>query len=120
MTQKTCPDCNDYLYQDQMSSDLICYECETCFAKDFDEDEDEHKKATINQQKGTMTKKLLKLIDKLEEELIYINGAFDHIKSHVVDNKDQPIMSASTLTVDLSNGVNLINKIIEEKNKGVA
>ena len=72
-----------------------------------------------NQQKGTM-QKLLKLIDKLEEELIYINGAFDHIKSHVVDNKDQPIMSASTLTVDLSNGVNLINKIIEEKNKGVA
>ena len=49
MTQKTCPDCNNYLYQDQMSSDLICYECETCFAKDFDEDEDEHKKATINQ-----------------------------------------------------------------------
>jgi uncharacterized Zn finger protein (UPF0148 family) len=48
MTQKTCPDCNDYLYQDQMSSDLICYECETCFAKDFDEDEDEHKKAIIN------------------------------------------------------------------------
>jgi ribosomal protein S27E len=26
-------DCNDYLYQDQMSSDLICYECETCFEK---------------------------------------------------------------------------------------
>ena len=64
-----------------------------------------------------MTKKLLKLIDKLEEELIYINGAFDHIKSHIVNNKDQPIMSASTLTVDLKNGVDLINKIIEEKNK---
>jgi len=39
MTKKTCPDCNDYLYQDQMSSDLICYECETYFEKDFDEDE---------------------------------------------------------------------------------
>jgi len=37
MTKKTCPDCNDYLYQDQMSSDLICYECETYFEKDFDE-----------------------------------------------------------------------------------
>ena len=66
-----------------------------------------------------MTKKLLKLIDKLEEELIYINGAFDHIKSHIVNNKDQPIMSASTLTVDLENGINLINKIIEEKNKEI-
>ena len=63
------------------------------------------------------TKKLFKLIDKLEEELIYINGAFDHIKSHIVNKKDQPIMSASTLTVDLKNGVDLINKIIEEKNK---
>ena len=61
------------------------------------------------------TKKLFKLIDKLEEELIYINGAFDHIKSHIVNKKDQPIMSASTLTVDLENGVDLINKIIEEK-----
>ena len=49
------------------------------------------------------TKKLFKLIDKLEEELIYINGAFDHIKSHIVNKKDQPIMSASTLTVDLEN-----------------
>ena len=45
MTQKTCPDCNNYLYQDQMSSDLICYECETCFAKDFDEDENTLKNA---------------------------------------------------------------------------
>ena len=41
-TQKTCPDCNDYLYQDQMSSDLICHECETCFEKDFDEDKNEN------------------------------------------------------------------------------
>ena len=65
------------------------------------------------------TRKLFKLIDKLEEELIYINGAFDHIKSHIVNKKDQPIMSASTLTVDLKNGVDLINKIIEEKNKEI-
>jgi len=74
----------------------------------------------IKNRKGNMskTKKLFKLIDKLEEELIYINGAFDHIKSHIVNKKDQPIMSASTLTVDLENGVDLINKIIEEKKQG--
>tara|TARA_B110000503_G_scaffold133204_1_gene210350 strand:+ start:95 stop:364 length:270 start_codon:yes stop_codon:yes gene_type:complete len=74
----------------------------------------------INRKENmSKTKKLFKLIDKLEEELIYINGAFDHIKSHIVNKKDQPIMSASTLTVDLKNGVDLINKIIEEKNKEI-
>ena len=65
-----------------------------------------------------MTKKMIKLINKLEEELIYINGAFDHIKSHIINHKDKPIFSASTLKVDLENGINLINKIVEEKNQG--
>ena len=49
MTKKTCPDCNDYLYQDQMSSDLICYTCETCFEKDFDEDEQKKESEEINE-----------------------------------------------------------------------
>tara|TARA_R110002012_G_scaffold55522_1_gene141745 strand:+ start:647 stop:790 length:144 start_codon:yes stop_codon:yes gene_type:complete len=41
-----CPDCKSYLHQDQMSSDLICINCETCFEKNFDEQE---KKESENQ-----------------------------------------------------------------------
>ena len=63
-----------------------------------------------------MNKKMINLLNKLENELIYVNGAFDHIKSHCSYNKNEPILSASTLKADLDVAVNLINKIIEEKN----
>ena len=41
MTDYICPDCKSLLVQDQMSSDLVCVNCETCFDKDFNEQEDE-------------------------------------------------------------------------------
>lgn len=64
-----------------------------------------------------MTKKIYELIDKLEKELIYINGAFDHIKSHIINHKNKPILSANILKADLKNGISLINKIVKQKQK---
>lgn len=66
-----------------------------------------------------MTKKIYKLIDKLEQELIYINGAFDYIKSHTINHKNKPILSANILKADLKNGISLINKIVKQKQREV-
>jgi hypothetical protein len=66
-----------------------------------------------------MTKKMIKLINKLEQELIYINGAFNHIKSHIINQKNKPILSANILKADLKNGIKLINEIVKQKQKEV-
>jgi len=62
---------------------------------------------------------MIKLINKLEQELIYINGAFNHIKSHIINQKNKPILSANILKADLKNGIKLINEIVKQKQKEV-
>ena len=74
-------------------------------------------------KKETMTKKLFKLIDKLEQEHLFLNGALQSIKEHFEKHKDEQYPQKpmefgmiETLKQELSESVNLVNQIIEEKN----
>jgi len=67
--------------------------------------------------------KLNKLISKLKMEMIYMDGAMEHIKSHLSKDKDgrtieEPIKASQTVYTDLKDGMKLIHKIIEEYRKG--
>ena len=66
--------------------------------------------------------KMNELISKLEMEMIYMDGAMEHIKSHLSEDKDgrtieKPIKASQTVYADLRDGMKLIHQIIEEHNK---
>ena len=67
-----------------------------------------------------MPKDLQKLINKLRHELMYMEGALDHINC-CVDIKDErgierdkPVTSAGTMSSDLTDGINLVKQICEK------
>ena len=69
-----------------------------------------------------MTKKLFELIDKLEQEHLFLNGALQSIKEHFEKHKDEQYPQkplefgmVETLKQELSESVNLVNQIIKEK-----
>ena len=66
--------------------------------------------------------KLLELISELKMEMTYMDGAMEHIKSHLSKDKDgrtieEPIKASQTVYTDLRDGMKLIHQIIEEYNK---
>jgi len=69
-----------------------------------------------------MTKKLFELIDKLEQEHLFLNGVLQSIKEHFEKHKDEQYPQkplefgmVETLKQELSESVNLVNQIIKEK-----
>ena len=69
------------------------------------------------------TKKLFKLIDKLEQEHLFLNNALQSIKEHFEKHKNEQYPQkpmefgmVETLKQELTESVNLVNQIIEEKN----
>ena len=67
--------------------------------------------------------KIIELINKLETEMIYVDGAMHHIKSHLKIDKDgktieEPIKATETVYTDLKDAVNIIHEIIKEYKKG--
>jgi hypothetical protein len=69
-----------------------------------------------------MTKKLFELIDKLEQEHLFLNGALNSIKEHFEKHKNEQYPQkplefgmVETLKQEISESVNLVNQIIKEK-----
>ena len=69
-----------------------------------------------------MTKKLFQLIDKLEQEHLFLNGALQSIKEHFEKHKNEQYPQkplefgiVETLKQEISESVNLVNQIIKEK-----
>ena len=69
-----------------------------------------------------MKKKLFKLIDKLEQENLFLNGALQSIKEHFEKHKNEQYPQkplefgmVETLKQEISESVNLVNQIIKEK-----
>ena len=65
-------------------------------------------------------KELQELINKLRHELMYMEGALDHINCcvDIKDEKgierDRPVKSASGMSSDLADGINLAKQICEK------
>ena len=75
--------------------------------------------------KGTMIpKELQELINKLRHELMYMEGALDHInccvdiKDERVIERDKPVNGASTMSSDLTDGINFVRQICEKYSTG--
>ena len=71
--------------------------------------------------KGTMIpKELQELINKLRHELMYMEGALDHINCcvDIKDEKgierDRPVKNASGMSSDLTDGINLVKEICQK------
>ena len=67
-------------------------------------------------------RKINELISELKMEMTYMDGAMEHIKSHLSKDKDgrtieEPIKASETVYTDLRDGMKLIHQIIEEYNK---
>ena len=67
--------------------------------------------------------KINNLISKLEMEMVYVDGAMDHIKSHLKNDKhgntiEEPIKATNTVYTDLKDAVDIIHQIIIEYKKG--
>jgi len=67
-------------------------------------------------------RKINELISELKMEMTYMDGAMEHIKSHLSKDKDgrtieKPIKASETVYTDLRDGMKLIHQIIEEYNK---
>ena len=65
-------------------------------------------------------KELQELINKLRHELMYMEGALDHInccvdiKDEKGIEKDKPVNHASVMSSDLTDGINLAKQICEK------
>ena len=74
----------------------------------------------------TKYKKLLKLIEELDDETLYMNAGFEHIQSYLrkdgfskkyPDKKTLMSRKAFSLVGDLEGTVKIVNKIIKEYKK---